>query len=120
MSTNYFVPSDYHLRYLAALKAELAYKAEEDPFLWQRRLRARLKRLLGDFPREEVPLKPKILARKEFPDYTREKLVFTSEPFADVPAYLLVPKNVPLPAPAVICLQGHTTGAHISLRCLYG
>jgi len=32
MSANYFVPSDYHLKYLASLKPEMAYKkGENDP-----------------------------------------------------------------------------------------
>ena len=115
MSTSYFVPSDYHLKYLASLKPEMAYKKGEEPVSWQRKFRARLKELLGDFPKKKAPLKPKILERKEFRDYFRERLVFTSELFADVPAYLLIPKNVSLPTPAVICLQGHSPGMHISI-----
>ena len=115
MSANYFVPSDYHLKYLASLKPEMAYKKGEKVISWQRILRTRLKKLLGDFPKKKVPLRPKILERKEFRDYFREKLVFTSEPFADVPVYLLIPKNISLPAPAVICLQGHSPGMHISI-----
>ena len=115
MSANYFVPSDYHLKYLASLKPEMAYKKGEKVISWQRILRARLKKLLGDFPKKKHPLRPKILERKEFRDYFREKLVFISKPFADVPAYLLIPKNASLPAPAVICLQGHSPGMYISI-----
>jgi len=115
MNNNYFVPSDYHLNYLASLKPKMAYKKGEGHVSWQRKLRARLKKLLGDFPKNKVSLKPKIIERKEFRDYSREKLIFTSEPFADVPAYLLIPKNISLPAPAVICLQGHSPGMHISI-----
>jgi dienelactone hydrolase len=55
------------------------------------------------------------LEREETPTYIRRKLVFTSEPGADVPCHLLIPKLVHTPAPAFVCLQGHTTGMHISI-----
>ncbi len=93
----------------------MAYKKGKKVISWQRILRARLKKLLGDFPKKKVPLRAKILERKEFRDCFREKLVLTSEPFADVPAYLLIPKNLSLPAPAVVCLQEHSPGMHISI-----
>ncbi|MFH0797083.1 MAG: alpha/beta hydrolase family protein [Candidatus Omnitrophota bacterium] len=111
----YFVPSDYHLNYLASVKPTMAYKKGTDPVRWQRQLRLGLRNLLGDFPEKKVPLNPEVLEQKEFKDYVAEKIVFTSEPFADLPGYFLVPKNISLPAPVVICLQGHTSGMHISL-----
>ncbi len=46
---------------------------------------------------------------------TIEKLVFTSEVGADVPAYLCLPRHGKPPYPVFICLQGHTTGMHHSI-----
>jgi len=108
-------PSDYHIKYLSSIKPVMAYKERKDPILWQRKLRPRLKKLLGDFPEEKISLMPTVLERKEFYSYYQEKIVFRSEPFVDVPAYILIPKHVSLPVPAVVCLQGHTTGMHLSI-----
>ncbi|MEX0744342.1 MAG: hypothetical protein WD118_01965, partial [Phycisphaeraceae bacterium] len=46
---------------------------------------------------------------------TIEKLIFTAEPGADVPAYLCLPHGVKPPYPVFICLQGHSTGMHNSI-----
>ena len=44
-----------------------------------------------------------------------EKIVFTTEPHADVPAYICLPKNATPPYTCVICVQGHSTGMHNSI-----
>lgn len=72
--------------------------------------------LLGWDPNQaRVPLNVELLETEEHADYTRRKLVFTSEPGADVPCHVLIPRGLTQPAPAFVCLQGHTTGMHISL-----
>ena len=48
-------------------------------------------------------------------NYKRVTFQYQSEPGYYVPATLLVPKAVKKPLPGVICLQGHSSGAHISL-----
>ncbi len=40
---------------------------------------------------------------------------FQSEPGYYIPCHLLIPKGAAKPLPAAICLQGHTTGKHVSL-----
>jgi dienelactone hydrolase len=93
---------------------ELAWKGQ--PFKpWQRRLRARLIKLLGGFPRERGPLDVEELEREETPDYVRRKIVFTSEPYADVPCHLLIPRGIKRRVPGMVCLQGHSPGMHISI-----
>jgi len=69
---------------------------------------------LGDFP-VRTSLKAETVEKKKFSGYVRERIVFQSEPFADVPAYLLLPAKINPPFPVVICLQGHSPGMHISL-----
>lgn len=44
-----------------------------------------------------------------------EKVAFTSEPFADVVAYVCLPQTAQPPYPFMICLQGHSTGMHNSI-----
>lgn len=43
------------------------------------------------------------------------RFVFESEPNFFVPAHLILPKEKGKKLPLVICLQGHTTGMHVSL-----
>lgn len=43
------------------------------------------------------------------------RFVFESEPDFFIPAHLLLPKDRPEKLPLVICLQGHSTGMHVSI-----
>ena len=47
---------------------------------------------------------------------TIEKIVYTAEEFADVPAYVCLPKNAEPPYRFFVCVQGHSTGMHNSIR----
>jgi len=86
-----------------------------DPLLWQRRLRRKLRTLLGDWPKSRNPLRPKTLWRREHPLGSIEKIVFSSEAHADVPAYVCLPGKIDPPYTFVICLQGHSGGMHNSI-----
>jgi len=93
---------------------EMAWQGQ--PFKpWQRQLRARLLKLMGRLPQERGPLNVEETEREETETYVRRKLVFTSEPHADVPVHLLVPRGAARRRPAMICLQGHSPGMHISI-----
>ncbi len=107
-------PSVYHQHVLARLKPARSFRGG-DVVRWQGRLRRELKRLLGDWPATRVPLRPRTLWRRDHPLGSIEKIVFTAEPRADVVAYLCLPAGVARPYPFVICLQGHTTGMHLSI-----
>jgi dienelactone hydrolase len=82
---------------------------------WQRRLRRKLRSLLGYAPGLKGPLNVRSLWTRAHPLGTIEKVVFTSEPFADVPAYVCLPKGARPPYTFMICLQGHSTGMHVSI-----
>lgn len=82
---------------------------------WQRRLRRKLRELVGDWPKEKAPLSVRQLWKREHELGTIEKIVFTSEPYADVPAYVCLPKSQEPPYTFLICLQGHSTGMHNSI-----
>lgn len=77
---------------------------------WQRKLRVKLTELVGGFPEARVPLEPRVIERKDFGTYTREKITFTSRPGMQVLAYLLRPKNVDSAPPVMICVPGHGRG----------
>ncbi len=100
-----------HQRYRSApLKLTFRSTTRKDAEAWQKKLRSRLIDLAGGFPVERTPLKPQTLEVRDFPRYTREKFVFYSRPGVGVLGYLLLPRNIPRPAPAVICIAGHGRG----------
>jgi dienelactone hydrolase len=77
---------------------------------WQKRARRQLLRLLTMEHRERVPLRLRRQTVGETADYTRERLWYDTLPGVTVPAYLLIPKGVHQPAPAVLCPPGHGNG----------
>ena len=63
---------------------------------WKRRLRRKLRQLVGEMPKERTPLRPRRLWNREHKLGTVEKVVFTSEPYCDVPAYVCLPRDADL------------------------
>ncbi|MBA4187411.1 MAG: hypothetical protein C0467_05265 [Planctomycetaceae bacterium] len=56
---------------------------------------------------EKVDPRPEVVERVDCGDYTREKVVFSTSPEFRVPAYVLIPKNLKQPAPAIVDLHSH-------------
>lgn len=94
------------------IKPSMSFSAtnEASARLWQKRVRRKLTELLGGFPSSRAALRPRILEKKRFNDYTREKVIFQSRNNLSVFGYLLLPRNVSGPLPAIICLPGHGRG----------
>lgn len=78
---------------------------------WQRGARARLTELLGGFPARRAELRPEVLERRDLGGYVRERVVFQTRDDLSAIGYLLIPKERPGPAPAIVCLPGHGRGA---------
>lgn len=83
--------------------------------LWQKAAREKLSSLLGlerfkpcnlRFSREYV---------KEHSEYTEIRFTYQSEEGVFVPCHFLKPHGATSETPVVICLQGHSTGMHVSL-----
>lgn len=92
----------------------LRYDGKEDYESWSQRASAKLYELLG------LPLKSceelfEVTAEVDCKDYRRIDFNFQSEEGYFVPGSFLMPKAVKLPRPLVVCIQGHSTGMHISL-----
>ena len=110
-------PSIVHRR-LMATPPTLSFTGG-DVDAWQQKLRRKVSDLTG-FDRmpaadQRCDLNVRTLWRREHELGTIEKLVYTSEPGADVPAYLCLPRDVKPPYPVFICVQGHSTGMHNSI-----
>ncbi len=77
---------------------------------WSKELKAKSIELLGLFP-EKCDLKPQIVEKKDLGTYCREKIILEPEEGLLMPTYLLIPKKMDFPAPAILALHGHGRGA---------
>lgn len=107
-------PSEYHRHIVEEIEPVLGWRGG-DVKRWQLKLRGKLRQLVGETPAEKCPLNVRPIWRRRHPLGTIEKIVFAAEPYADVPAYVCLPRNVATPYTFMICLQGHTTGMHVSI-----
>ena len=83
---------------------------------WQKTARAKLWEILGlDLIEKCDDDKFLITETKDKGDYTQFDFEFQTEEGYFARASFLRPKGITKPVPAVICLQGHSTGMHISL-----
>lgn len=92
----------------------LHYDGKSDICVWQKEAKAKLIELLK-MPTECCSDEFKITEEKKGDAYTQYKFEFQSEPGYIVKAAFLLPDGLKGKAPTVICLQGHSTGMHISL-----
>src|SRR3989442_813174 len=92
------VKSDFSLSFLNPRFK--SYKA------WKRQARGKLLELLHYAPAPCDP-QPEIVERSDKGNYIREKIYFNTTPDIRVPAYLLIPKQAKLPAPAIVALHDH-------------
>ncbi len=109
-----FSPSLYHKYLLRTTSPGMSF-AGGDVIAWQQTLRNTLCELLGDFPHSKCPLEVRSLWSRKHEAGNIEKIVFTAEPFVDVPAYLCLPANIAAPYTTFICLQGHSVGMNKSI-----
>jgi hypothetical protein len=101
-----------YIRHLTALtEPSMRYDFKESYDIWKERAREKLSELLG------LPFSPcmdemKILSEKNGFGYRQINFHFQSEEGYFVPCALLIPDGAP--RPLAICLQGHSTGMHVS------
>jgi len=97
----------------------MAFDPKADFDTWKQAAREKLTQLLC------LPLTPcedlfAVCQEREFPEYRRLDFEFQTEEGYFASASMLLPPQISGPLPAVICLQGHSTGMHISLgECIY-
>lgn len=56
---------------------------------------------------EKVDPKPEVVERVDRETYVREKVIFSTGPHFRIPAYVLIPKKLKQPAPAIVDLHSH-------------
>jgi len=85
-----------------------------DPDAWKARARTKLSELLGMEKFQKVDPQLDIECTIQLENAKEIRFTFQSEEGYRVPCHLLLPNGVENP-PVMICLQGHSTGMHISL-----
>jgi dienelactone hydrolase len=73
---------------------------------WKREARGKLLELLHLAPPRCAP-ETEVVEKVDRGDYVQERIYFNTAPGVRVPAYVLVPKNRPFPAPAIVALHDH-------------
>ncbi len=113
-----FDPFDCHKAIMDSINPEMKFKGK-DFQSWRNAWKPELEKLLGldkmmAQPRPELNVVS--LWKREHPLGVIEKIVFKTEPYSDATAYLCIPKEpVRSPMPFFVCLQGHSTGMHVSI-----
>ena len=106
---------DYVNQVLAKKEPSMRYDGSEPFTAWQQKARKKLEELLGLPSFQKCEDLFTITDRTECDGYTRIDFEFQSEEGYFVPCNLLIPAGAGKALPGVICLQGHSTGKHISI-----
>jgi len=107
-------PHKHNLEMMSNIKPSFRYEGNEPFTEWQDRASQKLAELLG-LPLEKCDDDFKIEYETKHEAFTEIRFNFQSEPGYYVPCHFLIPSGANKPLPVVICLQGHTSGMHISL-----
>ena len=78
---------------------------------WHERTLRQVREMIGAYP-DPVPLNVEVVERHDEGSYIREKVLYDSEEFATVPAWLFTPKDIKEgeKRPAILCAHGHGRG----------
>ena len=107
-------PQVLHENILRSLAPRCRCREDESLREWRQRAERRLARLLGTARIPSVRADARVLERREGDGFEEIRLSLRTEPGYEALMHLLLPGGVSRP-PVVICLQGHSTGMHISL-----
>ena len=109
-------PALVNLSVIKAIKPSMRYSGDEAFAAWQRKAREKLSELLCLYAiKTPEDAGFEIEYKKEKDGYTEYRIIIESEENYSFPTVLRVPSGAKAPIPLIICLQGHSTGFHISL-----
>lgn len=110
----YYNSHEYMVQKIQQTKPLMAFEAGSDYSEWKIRAKQKLEELLG-LPLETCKDNFQIRGESEEEGYRRIDFEFQSEEAYYIPCHLLIPNGSRKPLPTVICLQGHSSGQHISM-----
>jgi len=111
--TDVITPFNFNCQAIQKMIPSMSYHGG-DFATWQQQARAKLTELLGLDTFTKAEANTQIEYERKIPNGTEIRFLFQSEDGYWVPCHMLLPDGVKQP-PVVICLQGHSTGMHISL-----
>lgn len=106
---------EYTERMIAKQKISYRYDGRQEFCKWQKKAREKLTELLRMDAYEPCEPKLQIEYVNDEGDYEDMRFNFQVEEGLYAPCHLLTPKNIVGKLPVIICLQGHSTGMHMSL-----
>lgn len=107
--------SHEHIRnQVSQLTPAMRYDNSQSFRAWQKSARAKLEELLG-LPLQRCEDDFAIISENQCEGYKHLEFTFQSEPGYYVSCDMLIPDGIQAPLPTAICLQGHSTGKHISV-----
>ena len=77
-------------------------------------LRAKFLELVGSMPEKVMP-DVCVEYEKDMGDYTEKRFTYATEKYSRVPCHLWIPKDEKEKHSVIICVQGHSSGMHISM-----
>ena len=104
---------EYNMLRFKSVRPSMSYTGD-DLLLWQTSAKKKLAVLLGMNHFEKVAPETLIEFDRQRPGFREIRFTFQSEAGYRVPCHLWLPDGVNRP-PLMICLQGHSTGMHISM-----
>lgn len=104
---------EYNIELMQKCSPALAYDGG-DFDKWRKAAREKLSSLIGLDKFEKVPAELQIEYEAKADFYTELRFSFNTEKGFRSVAHILIPDGITKP-PVMICLQGHSTGMHISL-----
>ena len=111
---DFIKPELCHEKALEEMKPSLAFSDNCDFEAYRAKVREKYIELLGDMP-EKVPANVCVEWEKDMGDFIEKRFTFDTEKYAKCLCHLWVPKDGKEKHNVVICLQGHSTGMHISM-----
>ena len=112
-------PSYFHLNLMKKTEKQLSFSKKSNFESWRKKLRVKFKQLIGPIYKDKGKVDFKIIKEENHSDYKLQKIIFPTNPYVINVAYLLIPNKKKEKYPAFVCLQGHSSGAHISVGVPY-
>ena len=108
-------PMEYHVRQFKNIVPSMAFDENSDYLSQKKAISEKFRELINMPEKKTSPVA--LIEHTDDSDERFDEIRFTfeSEPGFFIPAHMLLPKERKGKIPAVICLQGHSEGMHISL-----
>lgn len=110
-----FSPSYFHIMLMKTKARTLAFSENQDFSKWKQRLRKKFMKLIGPLYMDRGKPEYEVIDSEIQKGMIIKKIVFPTNRWVMNAGYLVIPSEKKEKYPAMVCLQGHSPGAHISI-----